>query len=818
VLLTDPGRVFTQDQLIEALFGGENVDRATENLYGRVSQLRRALEPDLKRGVDSTFIHREGQGYCFSVDGSCWIDTVEYERLIKEGEGHLRSGQSADAIEAYEGAVGLLRGEFLESDRYEEWTLEVRELWQERYITALTQLGDAYASAGDCHRAVMTCRVAFDLRPARESVLQQLMRYYHASGDRSEALQVYKRGVEALKRDLDVKPSAETETLRQTVLEEPILEAVRDRTRIAVLPLVNVSPDPEDEYFADGMTEELIYSLSRIAELRVIAQTSSLPYKNTKKTVTQIGRELNIGSLLEGSVRKAGDMLRITVQLIDVGSDEHLWAKEFDRELQDVFSIQSEIAQEVAGALRVELLDEVVQQLEEEPTADLEAYILYLKGRHFLGSTDEHPIDVTQDRRIDTSGLGRAIVYFEKAIEADADYALAWSGLADSRCLLWFFGDVPDESLSRAEEAADRAVEHGPQLGEGYASQALVRWIGWKDVVEAERLLEKAVRLSPKNPTVSRWHARILGQLGRRGEAVLEMLRALEIDPLSPSANLELADLHLDAGRHDDAIRQTESILELHPSDVAARLRLAKFKMLSWNWEGAEAEYLRAIDGAPADPAPLLQYAELLLSLGRSAEGEAALNQGLALAGTPCPHAILDITGVLYYLLDDFARALQCFEQTITVMPRIRFSYWWSAICHWRLGNHEDALEWLRKLEATTDGFYRLSRDDMALGIEWARGLIYTARGDRVKARDAIERAKAFPEGMPRRSLGIAAILFHLGEADEGFVWLRQAVKERCPNLQRIRAYDLPEAVRKDARYREIMKPTGLVPEGKRAS
>lgn len=812
VLLTDPGRVFSQDQLLEALFGEEDPERALNNLFGRVSQLRRALEPELKRGVDSTFIHREGQGYYFHVDGPCWIDTVEFVRLLREGEGHLRSGRNAEAIEAYESAVGLYRGEFIEADRYEEWTLEARKQWQERYITALTQLADAYANAGDRHRAVMACRTAFELRPSRESVLQQLMRYHYVAGDRSGALQVYERGMEALKRDLDVEPSAETAALRQMVLEESIPDAgaSHDRTRIAVLPLVNVSPNPEDEYFADGMTEELIYSLSQIRDLKVIAQTSSLSYKNTKKTVAQIGRELSIGSVLEGSVRKAGDRLRITIQLIDVGSEEHLWAGEYDREFRDVFSIQSDIAQEVAGALRVELLEETVERLEEEPTANLEAYTPYLKGRHFLRDTDEHPLDMTQEHRVDVRSLAKAITYFKQAIQADPGYGLAWSGLADAQCLLWFFSNASDEILARAEEAADRAVEHVPRLGESYVSQALVTWIGRKDVVEAERLLAEAVRMSPKNPTVHRWYARILSQLDRRGEALLEMLRALEMDPLSPTANLELADLHLDAQRFDDAIQCARSILELSPSNVAARLRLAKFKMLSWDWEGAEVEYLTAIKDAPADPSPLLQYAELLLSLGRRTESETAMKRGLTRAGTPLPPRILECAGVLYYMLNEFARALQCFEQAIAMLPRIRMSYWWSAICHWRLRNYDDALEWLRRYEGISDGFYRLSRDDVALSLEWASGLIYAMKGDRARAEETIERVKKFREGMPRRALGIAAVYFHLGEADEGFAWLRRAVKEGCPNLQRIRCYNLPETVRRDPRYAKILKPTGL--------
>ena len=810
VLLADPGTLFSEEELVGVLFPEENSHRALASLYARVNQLWRVLEPNLERGADSQFVHRADHGYRFNSESCCWVDTLQFLQLKGQGDRNRESSQDAEAINCYEEAIKLWGGEFLEPDRYEEWTLEVRLQWQERYIAVLTQLADAYAAAGDRHRAVMACRTAFDLRPSREPVLRQLMRYHHAAGDRSEALQVYKRGVEALKRDLGVEPSAETVALREAVLEEAIPDASRDRTRIAVLPLVNVSPDPEDEHFADGMTEELIYTLSKIEGLRVIAQTSVASYKNTDKTVSQIGRELSIGTVIEGSVRKAEDRVRITIQLIDVGSEEHLWAEKYDREFKNVFAIQSDIAQRVAGALRVELLDEAIDRLKEEPTVNLKAYTLYLKGRHFLKAAAEHPPDVSLTLGLGAEELEKAIEYFTLALEADPDYALAWSGLADARCLLWFLGDVPDADLERAEKAADRAVALDPQLGEGYGSQGLVRWIGRKNVDEARRLLEKATALSPKNPTLHRWSARILRQLDRRGEAMLEILRAGEIDPLSPTTTLEFADLHMDSGRLEDAIQQAQSVLELHPSHVDARLRLASLKIVSWDWDGAEAECLRVIEIAPTDPRPHLIYSELLLCLGRRAEGEASLKRGVMLAGDPCSPDLMENIGLLYYMLGDLRRALQIFERTAAERPRFRFSYWWVAICHWRLGDYDEALKMLRKVEEIADGFYRLSQDDMALGIAVARGLVHAAVGDRVRARQAVDRARGFPEGMPRRALGIAAVLFHLGDVDEGFEWLRRAVEERCPNLPIIEHYALPEAVTKDPRYAEILKPTGL--------
>ncbi|UCF10690.1 MAG: tetratricopeptide repeat protein [Candidatus Bipolaricaulota bacterium] len=816
VLLTEPGRVFSQDRLLDLLFAGEDPERARSNLFGRISQLRRALEPGLKRGVNSSYIRREGQGYFFDLSSACWIDTVEFVRLIEEGEKHLREGRNAESTEALEGAVALYRGTFLEADPYEEWTLEAREGWQERYITALTKLAEAYANAGDRHRAVMACRTAFDLRPSRESVLQQLMRYHHAAGERSEALRVYERGVEALKRDLDVEPSSETEALRKTVMEKagPVEEMVRDRKRIAVLPLVNLSPDPEDEYFADGMTEELIYSLSKVRDLKVIAQTSSLSYKATKKTVGQIGRELSIGSLIEGSVRKAGEQLRITIQLVDVGSEEHLWAEAYDREFRDVFAIQSEIAKEVAGALRAALLDEEVERLEEEPTANLEAYTLYLKGRHFLEIVTEHPRDLTFDDELGAESLERAIEYFRAALEADPGFALASSGLADAKCLLWFYSDVPDVFLAEAGEAARQAVLMAPRIGEGYASQGLVAWIGSKDHGSAERLFRQAIERSPRNPMHHRWLARVLSQLDRRGEALLEILRAREIDPLSSTASLEIADLQTDAGQREDALLSAQEVLELAPGDTVARLRFAQLKALVWDWEGAETECLKAIENDPLEPTSRFLYADILVTLGRFAEAEKTLERGLELSGEPPSLAMLENAAAVYCHMGKPQLALDIFERSAAEKPRWRFAYWWLACCQWMLGNHEAALGNLRKCEETSFGPYRLSRNEIAVGVLFIRGAVLADMGESAKARAAIEEMKRYPRGTARQALGIALVHFHLGELDEGFMWMHRAIEDRCPNLLFIRCCGLPREATEDPRFSEILRSIGLPAEG----
>jgi len=596
-----------------------------------------------------------------------------------------------------------------------------------------------------------------------------------------------------------VEPSAETETLRQQVQERTHSEVdvVRDRTRIAVLPLVNISSDPEDEYFADGMTEELIYTLSQIRELKIIAQTSALSYKNTKKTVAQIGRELSIGTVIEGSVRKADETVRVTIQLIDVSSEEHIWAQKYDRPFRDVFSIQSDIAQRVAAALRVQLLDAEVERMEEKPTVNLEAYMLYLKGRYFL-------------RTLGVEDLGKAIECFEQALGVDPEYALAYSGLADAHCLMWFVGSVPDESLSCAKEAADRAVGLDRELAEGYASQALVKWVGEKDLDEAERLFKRAITFGPKNATVHRWHGRLLNQQGRKGEALVEVLKAHEIDPLSSMISLELGDVYRGMGRDDDAIKQIEEALELNPRHLGARVRLAYHKMRSWDWGEAEAELLKVIEMDPTSPFPYLGYARLLLILGRQEESDTMIERALALAGTSPSGPILCAVGDYYFRVGGPDRAVRFFEQAIVVEPQQRHAHWWLAICYSTLGRHEEAIEALGRAEERFDGFYKTSRASMSVWMEFVRGLIHLDAGDRDKAVESLARLQAMPEDLGERANIIAILLFRLGEIDAGFEWLEKSVNRRDNHVIQIGTMSLSDEVRNDSRYVAILKRMGL--------
>jgi len=333
-----------------------------------------------------------------------------------------------------------------------------------------------------------------------------------------------------------------------------------DKHRLAVLPLSNISPDPSDEYFADGMTEELISTLSKVAGLSVIARTSAMKYKGGTKTVAEVGRELNVKTLLEGGVRKAGNKVRISVQLVDARTEEHIWSQVYDRDLEDIFAIQSDIAQRVARALRVQIVRREKLAIKKRATAVSEAYTLYLKGRHSLNQRSE-------------AGLKSAVSLFEQALERDASFVLAHSGLADAYALLALFEMLPPhEAFPRAKAAAESALRLDDRLAEAHTSLGLVKFQYDWDWNAAESEFRRGIELDPNYPAAHQFYADYLKAMGRFEEAIAQMASARELDPLSLSINTGLGHVLYLSRQYDLAIEQYRRALELDPGFLQARL------------------------------------------------------------------------------------------------------------------------------------------------------------------------------------------------------------------------------------------------------
>jgi TolB-like protein/Tfp pilus assembly protein PilF len=351
-----------------------------------------------------------------------------------------------------------------------------------------------------------------------------------------------------------------------------------DRKRIAVLPFLNISPDPNDAYFADGLTEELIAKLSTISGLKVIARTSIMRFKGTSKSVGEIGKELRAGTILEGSVRKAANKLRVTAQLIDASSEEHLWAQNYDRPLEDVFAIQTEVAENVADALKMQMLGEK-ERIENKPTRDIGAYEFYLRGRYYWNERSREAVE-------------KAIKYFEEAIKMDPGFALAYSGLADSYNILVDHGYLPpSEGNPKTLEAARKAVELDETLAEAHASLGIILSVQW-DWRGAEEEYAKALRSNPNYATAHHWYSIHLLGLGRLDEAIKELKIAEDLDPLSPQIHAYAGCLFLCARQYDLALKEVNKALELVPNfgpahGYRAMIYLAKsmFKEALAEWE-----------------------------------------------------------------------------------------------------------------------------------------------------------------------------------------------------------------------------------------
>jgi TolB-like protein/class 3 adenylate cyclase/Tfp pilus assembly protein PilF len=345
---------------------------------------------------------------------------------------------------------------------------------------------------------------------------------------------------------------------------------------VAVLPFANLSGDERDEYFGDGMTEDLIARLAKVPRLKVISRTSVMQYKDTEKSLRQIGAELGAAAILEGSVRHSGDKVRIVAQLIDVETDTHLWAETYDRGMADIFDIQSDVAEQIATALEATISVAQHEMMTAAPTHDMEAYQLYLQGRFFWNKRT-------------ANDFARAIELYEQAIERDPEFALAYAGLAETFVILPHYSDVTaNEANSRARTVATKALELDANLGEAHAALAHVDWhqFEWE---AGERGFLRAIELSPGNATVHQWYADYLVSMARFDEARAHMNRAHELDPLSNIINTELGWLSFFERRYDEAIEQFEKVIAFDPEFPRVHL------YLGWAYE-MTGQYAEAIE------------------------------------------------------------------------------------------------------------------------------------------------------------------------------------------------------------------------------
>jgi len=418
---------------------------------------------------------------------------------------------------------------------------------------------------------------------------------------------------------------------------------------VAVLPFVNMSSDKENDYFSDGITEDLITALSKVSGLHVAARTSSFAFKGKNEDIQKIGEQLHVGAVLEGSVAKAGNQVRITAQLINAADGYHLWSESYDRELQDIFALRSQVAQTVAQALQVALVPGERQKLEQRPTDNVEAYQLYLKGRQAAGTYTQWDV---------------AIRYLRQAIALDQNYALAYLGLA------YYYvssvdGFMPGgEALPRAREAAQKALQLDPSLAEAHTWLGVVHWWFDRDYPAARREFASALAMQPELASAHEFYGWYLVAAGQVDEGLAESRRAVELDPLSSEANAYLgANLYL-VRRYDEAIRQLRATLAADPDYFYATIWLGRAQVQVGKLPAAIVALSPPLKQFPNDP-----------------EMEAALGRAYADAGNRMEAE---------KVLDSFRkRRRDGFLNAYSI-----------AVLHVGLGQVDEAFAWLAKAEA----------------------------------------------------------------------------------------------------------------------
>jgi adenylate cyclase len=387
-----------------------------------------------------------------------------------------------------------------------------------------------------------------------------------------------------------------------------------DKSRIAVLPFVSLSPDPNDRYFADGLTEEMIATISKLPELEVISRTSVMQYRDQTKNAGEIGRELRAGLLLEGSVRKAGNRIRVTAQLIDAPSDRHLWSQAYDEDLRDIFGIQTAIAYRVAEALRINFGDPRTSERAAPPTSNVEAYLLYLKGR------------ASQDLST-LQGLEKAIELYQQALDLDPAYATAIAAIAYAYTQLGFYELMPSQpAFERAREFAERALRIDPNSVDAHlALGSALRNIGW-DYDGAEAQFRKAIELNPNRAEAHERLAMLLALSGRPEEASAEVRRALELDPMSAQSASSAGAVYLYSSREREAVDSLRVALELNPNDTSVLHNLGLALVRAGQVDEGIAAMQRAAQrsGRPA-PIQLMELVYGYTRAGRIDEAEDVL-------------------------------------------------------------------------------------------------------------------------------------------------------------------------------------------------
>ena len=634
-------------------------------------------------------------------DGEVGLDLRAVSCDAVDFEAAIEAGNPERAMELYRG--DLLAGFHVSGGgEFERWLAAERAWLRRRAARASAELARREEARGEALAAGGWARRACALAPDDEAEVRNLIQLLGRLGDRAGAVQVYDQFARRLRTEFDVAPAPETvaaiaavRTMQATVpqatpadgpvavsalLAQP--ERPRRRrvgggivgllvlgvlavlgvafrgagapelparaTAIAVLPFVNMSRDSADEYFSDGMAEEIMTALSKVEGLQVVARTSAFSFKGKRATVREIGRQLGVGTVVEGTVRREAGRLRVTAQLIDVDDGYHLWSETYDRDLRDVFAVQEDIAQAMVAALRVKLTGESAS-IVVRPTADLTAYDLYLKGRHAVNQR--------------TGGaLVEAVKHFEQAIARDLGFAQAHAGLADAFVLLPGYNVArSSEAWPKGRAAAERALALDSTLAEAHTTLAYGRFLFDRDWRAAEQGFRRAIALNPGYATAHHWYGDFLGGQGDLEGYLREIRLAQVLDPLSRQIGTEVGRALWALRRNDEAVTQLQQVIRADPSVAEAHVTLGRVYIQQGRLTDAIGEFQKGVELRGRDALDLAELAYAYAVAGRRGEAQRLVTEleGRSRREYVQPTAF----GIVYMGLGDDARAFDWLDR-----------------------------------------------------------------------------------------------------------------------------------------------------------
>jgi TolB-like protein/Flp pilus assembly protein TadD len=589
----------SRDKAMAMLWPEKDLPSARRLLNLAVHVLRAALGEEAISSTGDGLLFNPSKANCDLLELRAAIDDDASEQVARLYTAPLLDGFHLD-----------------DSSEFGYWLDERRNELSHAYVGALLTLAQRQEQSGDIHGRVRTCIRLVAADPHSGIYAQQLMRALHDAGDRLGAVNHAVEHARRRRADLDLGPDPAVAALAEQLRAAPVLRtptAENGRSSVAVLPFINLSSDAENEYFADGITDDVIAHLSKIRALKVISRTSVMRFKQRQQTLKEIGATLGAATILDASVRRVGDRVRIVAKLVDVHTDQHLWAETYDRELTDIFAIQTDVALQIAAAMKAELSREERSRVRRGPTNDVPAYQLFQRGREFY-------IKYTPEN------LLRSIEFFDKAIARDPSFALAYAVKSIAYTELVEVGALsPALAYERATEASEQALKLDPELGAAHCTLAYLKSAHEFDWAAAEEGFKRAIELNPNGADAYVLYGRMLAGLGRFDEAIAAQEHAHALDPLAH--RMDRITTLLRAGRFEEAIKPAEDAVEFEPGYDRARSTLGWSYFLNGNQSAGIAELERAVACSPGNTLWLGQLGQAYAMAGDEAKARAILEQ-----------------------------------------------------------------------------------------------------------------------------------------------------------------------------------------------